>query len=138
MTMLAPTLQAYFTDRLIRQRRVSPHTIRAYRDTIRLLVTSRLSAGTSASKLAFDDLDSRMIGRFSTTSSTTAAAHHERGTPAWPRLLVLSLRRPAAPRCTDRTARVRALRREDRRRAARRGRARRDAREGTPRSVSRR
>jgi len=39
MTMLAPTLQAYITDRLIRQRRVSPHTIRAYRDTIRLLVT---------------------------------------------------------------------------------------------------
>ena len=39
MTVLAPTLQAYFTDRLIRQRRVSPHTIRAYRDTIRLLVT---------------------------------------------------------------------------------------------------
>ena len=38
MTVLAPTLQAYFTDRLLRQRRVSPHTIRAYRDTIRLLL----------------------------------------------------------------------------------------------------
>jgi len=35
VTILAPTLQAFFTDRLIRQRRVSPHTISAYRDTIR-------------------------------------------------------------------------------------------------------
>jgi integrase/recombinase XerD len=39
MTRLAPTLQAFFTDRLIRQRRGSPHTIGAYRDTIRLLVS---------------------------------------------------------------------------------------------------
>jgi len=30
MTSLAPTLEAYFTDRLIRQRRVSPHTIASY------------------------------------------------------------------------------------------------------------
>ena len=65
MTALAPTLQAYFTDRLIRQRRVSPHTIRAYRDTIRLLLTfASERAGTSASKLTFDDLDSRTIGAF--------------------------------------------------------------------------
>ena len=38
MSLIAPTLQAYFTDRLIRERRVSPHTIRSYRDTIRLLI----------------------------------------------------------------------------------------------------
>ena len=31
MSALAPTLQAWFTDRLIAQRNVSPHTIRAYR-----------------------------------------------------------------------------------------------------------
>ena len=29
MTALAPTLQMFFTDRLIRQRQVSPHTITA-------------------------------------------------------------------------------------------------------------
>ena len=34
MTALAPTLQAFFTDRLIRQRQASPHTIAAYRDTL--------------------------------------------------------------------------------------------------------
>ena len=38
MSALAPTLQAFFTDRLIRQRHASPHTIAAYRDTMRLLL----------------------------------------------------------------------------------------------------
>ena len=38
MTALAPTLQAFFTDRLIRQRQASPHTLAAYRDTLRLLL----------------------------------------------------------------------------------------------------
>ncbi len=38
MTAIAPTLQAFFTDRLMTQRRASPHTIAAYRDTIRLLL----------------------------------------------------------------------------------------------------
>jgi integrase/recombinase XerD len=38
MTALAPTLQAFFTDRLIAQRHASPHTIRSYRDTMRLLL----------------------------------------------------------------------------------------------------
>ena len=43
MTALAPTLQAFFTDRLIAQRRASPHTIASYRDTMRLLLHSRNS-----------------------------------------------------------------------------------------------
>jgi integrase/recombinase XerD len=65
VTMLAPTLQAFFTDRLIRQRRVSPHTISAYRDTIRLLITFTAEhAGKPASKLTFDDLNSKTIGAF--------------------------------------------------------------------------
>ena len=38
MSMLAPTLQAFFTDQLVRQRNASPHTIAAYRDTIKLLL----------------------------------------------------------------------------------------------------
>ena len=33
MTALAPTLQAFFTDRLVRQKNASPHTVAAYRDT---------------------------------------------------------------------------------------------------------
>ncbi len=39
MSMLAPTLQAFFTDRLLRQREASPHTVAAYRDTWRLLLS---------------------------------------------------------------------------------------------------
>ena len=38
MSTLAPTLQAFFTDRLARHRQASPHTIAAYRDTFRLLL----------------------------------------------------------------------------------------------------
>ncbi len=38
MSALAPTLEAFFTDRLINQRDASPHTIAAYRDTFRLLL----------------------------------------------------------------------------------------------------
>ena len=38
MSPLAPTIQAFFTDRLLQQRHASPHTIAAYRDTWKLLV----------------------------------------------------------------------------------------------------
>jgi integrase/recombinase XerD len=38
VSALAPTLQAFFTDYLLRQRQASPHTIVAYRDAIRLLL----------------------------------------------------------------------------------------------------
>lgn len=65
MSLIAPCLQGYFTDRLIRQRRVSPHTISSYRDTIRLLVKfAAARSGTSASKLTFDNLDVRLIAAF--------------------------------------------------------------------------
>ena len=40
MTALAPTLQAFFTDRLTRQKNASPHTVASYRDTLRLLLGS--------------------------------------------------------------------------------------------------
>lgn len=38
MTALAPTLQAFFTDRLLAQKNASPHTVSAYRDALRLLL----------------------------------------------------------------------------------------------------
>src|ERR1019366_193214 len=38
VTAIAATMQAFFTERLIAQRRASPHTIAAYRDTWRLLL----------------------------------------------------------------------------------------------------
>ena len=38
MSALAPLLQAFFTERLARQRDASPHTIASYRDSFRLLL----------------------------------------------------------------------------------------------------
>ena len=65
MSALAPTLQAFFTDRLIRQRRASPHTIAAYRDTWRLLLGYAASrTGTPPSQLDIADLDAPVIGAF--------------------------------------------------------------------------
>ena len=50
MTALAPTLQAFFTDRLARQKNASPHTVTSYRDTLRLLlgfITKRTGTPTA-------------------------------------------------------------------------------------------
>jgi len=58
-------LEAFFTDRLMRQRQASPHTIASYRDTFRLLlefVSLRLKKAPSAFLL--DDLDAPLIGAF--------------------------------------------------------------------------
>ena len=65
MSALAPTLQAFFTDRLIGQRQASPHTIAAYRDTLRLLLAfAAQRTGTSRPALDIDDLDAPLIGAF--------------------------------------------------------------------------
>ena len=45
MTALAPTLQAFFTDRLALQRQASGHTIAAYRDAIKMLIVFAAGAG---------------------------------------------------------------------------------------------
>ncbi len=37
-THFSGLVQAFFTDRLLRQRRASPHTVAGYRDTFRLLL----------------------------------------------------------------------------------------------------
>jgi len=65
MTILAVTLQAFFTDRLIRQRQASPHTVAAYRDTMRLLlVFASERRSKEPSKLDIDDVDAPLIGAF--------------------------------------------------------------------------
>ncbi|MGH2869777.1 MAG: tyrosine-type recombinase/integrase [Solirubrobacteraceae bacterium] len=65
MSALAPSLQAWFTDRLIRERGASPHTIASYRDTIRLLLTyASETLGVEPSKLDLDQLDAPLIGAF--------------------------------------------------------------------------
>jgi site-specific recombinase XerD len=65
MSALAPTLQAFFTDRLATQRHASGRTVAAYRDTFRLLV-GFVSDRTSIppSRLDLADLDAPAIGAF--------------------------------------------------------------------------
>lgn len=58
-------LQAFFTDRLMRQRQASPHTIASYRDTFRMLLSfaeQRLKKAPSALRL--EDLATPFIGAF--------------------------------------------------------------------------
>lgn len=65
MTLLAPTLQSFFTERLIGQRQASPHTVAAYRDTLRLLLTfvaKRLTR--EPSQLHVDHLDASVVAAF--------------------------------------------------------------------------
>jgi integrase/recombinase XerD len=65
MSLLAPTLQAFFSDRLIGQRQASAHTIAAYRDTIRMLLAfAAQHAGKPPSNLDVDDLQAPLIGAF--------------------------------------------------------------------------
>jgi integrase/recombinase XerD len=65
VSALAPSLQAYFTDRLIGQRAASPNTIAAYKLTFRLLLA--FAAGKTAkapSALDIADLDAPLIAAF--------------------------------------------------------------------------
>ena len=65
MTALAPTLQAFFTDRLALQRQASGHTIAAYRDALKMLVVfAAQRAGKVPSRLDIADLDAQTVGAF--------------------------------------------------------------------------
>ncbi len=65
MSALAPTLQAFFTDRLTTQHNASQHTIAAYRDTMRLLLAfASERGGKPRSDLDIGDLDAPLIGAF--------------------------------------------------------------------------
>ena len=65
MTLIAPTLQAFFTDRLTKQLQASPRTIASYRDTLRLLLCfAHDRTGTVPSALDWSDLDEPLIAAF--------------------------------------------------------------------------
>ena len=58
-------LQSFFTDRLLRQRQASPHTIAGYRDCFRLLLQfSKKRLGKMPSQIRIEDLDAPFIGLF--------------------------------------------------------------------------
>lgn len=65
ITPLSRLLQSFFTDRLIKQRQVSPHTIASYRDTFRLLLKFvHQQLKKPPSKITFDDLTASLVGAF--------------------------------------------------------------------------
>jgi integrase/recombinase XerD len=65
MSALAPTLEAFFTDRLMNQRQASVHTVAAYRDTFRLLLRfAQQRTGKTPSRLDFQDVDAALVGAF--------------------------------------------------------------------------
>src|SRR5258705_12783704 len=63
--LIAPLVQSFFTDHLVRQRRASPQTVASYRDTFRLLIQhlSR-TTGKKPSDLTLDDLQAKAIMQF--------------------------------------------------------------------------
>ena len=65
MSALAPLLEAFFTERLIAQRRVSGHTVAAYRDAWCLLLRfAQQHTGKSPERLDLVDLDASLIAAF--------------------------------------------------------------------------
>jgi len=65
VSLLGPTLQAFFTDRLVRQRNASPRTVTAYRDTFRLLLAFvQTETGKAPSTVDWQDLDVPLVTAF--------------------------------------------------------------------------
>ena len=63
--LIAPLVQSFFTDHLVRQRRASPQTVASYRDTFRLLIQHlSQTSGRKPSDLTLDDLQAKAIMRF--------------------------------------------------------------------------
>ena len=100
MTAIAATMQAFFTEWLIAQRRASPHTITAYRHTLRLLLGfAAQRTGPPPCRLDIADLDAPIISAFLDHLA------HQRGNPirsqmpGWPRPLpqFAALRHPDTP-----------------------------------------
>jgi site-specific recombinase XerD len=58
-------LEAFFTDRLIRQRQASPHTLTSYRDSFCLLLAyARQKLRKTPSEIVLSDLDTPFLGGF--------------------------------------------------------------------------
>ena len=65
MSRLAPVLQGFFTDKLLTQKHASPHTVSAYRDTWRLLLSfAQQATGTPPWKMNLSQLDHDLVTGF--------------------------------------------------------------------------
>ena len=65
MTLVAPTLQLFFVERMVKQRQASPATITSYRNTFRVLLRYMQDrTGTTPSRLDWTDLNVDAISSF--------------------------------------------------------------------------
>jgi integrase/recombinase XerD len=111
MTALAPILQGFFTDKLIRQRRAGPNTIAAYRDTWRLLLEFAFrTTGHAPSSLDIAEMDAGLVTTFLTHLETargnTVATRNARLSAIHSLFRYAALR---APEHADQIARVLAI-----------------------------
>jgi site-specific recombinase XerD len=105
MSALAPVLQAFFTDRLVRERHASPQTVAAYRDTWRLLLGfGAKRIGKPPSALDLEDLGVPLICAY------LDHLEHDRGNSVRTRnarlAAIHSLFRYAAPRHPEHAATI--------------------------------
>ena len=64
-TDLAPLLERFFTQRLMQQRKASPHTIKSYRDTFRQFLTfAQRRLHRPPSRLDFEQIDAPLVAAF--------------------------------------------------------------------------
>ena len=65
MSPIAPTLQAFFTERLTKQRQASPRTVASYRDSLKLLLGfAQNRTGKAPTRLDWADLDADLVAAF--------------------------------------------------------------------------
>jgi site-specific recombinase XerD len=65
MSLIAPTMQMFFTERLAKQRQASPATVRSYRNTFKLLLRFvHGRTGKAPSALDWDDLPAEVVSAF--------------------------------------------------------------------------
>jgi site-specific recombinase XerD len=67
MSTFAPTIEAFFTERLMTQREARPRTVAAYRDTLRMLLCFiQAGTGKAPSQLDVADVDAKLVSAFLT------------------------------------------------------------------------
>ena len=102
MSLLAPTLQRFCTDRLVHQREASPATVASYRDSLRLLVGFLAQrTGKPPSALDFDDIDDTAVTAFlahiETDRHNTARTRNNRLAAVRALFRYAALRTPSTP-----------------------------------------
>ena len=78
---LSTLLTRFFTQRLVQQRHASPHTIKSYRDTFRLLLLfAKSKLGKEPSQLTVEQIDAPLVSSLLDELQVNAALEPAAGT----------------------------------------------------------